>query len=362
MSCCVGGGGDGGGNKAELQEQYTTSKLIDRQLFEDAKELKKHIKLLLLGAGESGKSTVAKQLKIIHMRGFTAEEKSAAKSVVYRNVVDGVKALASAALSLNPTFNNHAAVEAARSVVAEEYFAGPLSAEFVSSATLLWAEPAIKDMCAHPNADFHIGDSTGYFLENLPRIAGGEYLPSSQDIVRARSRTTGVKETQFPLDGYVFRIVDVGGQRSERRKWAGCFEDVTAVIFCVSLSEYDMTLAEDSTQNRMHESLLLFKQICNNHFFANTAIIIFLNKRDLFQEKITRIDLKVCFPDYAGGLSYDNATNFINKQFLTMNENPKKLLYTHLTCATDTDNIVVVFKAVKDIVLRHGLEKMGIME
>jgi len=123
-----------------------------------------------------------------------------------------------------------------------------------------------------------------------------------------------------------------------------------------------MTLAEDSTQNRMHESLLLFKSICSSVWFQNTPIIIFLNKRDIFVEKIATVDLKVCFPDYDGGLDYNKAAAFINKQFLAMNDNPKKLLYTHFTCATDTDNIIVVFKAVKDIVLRQGLQTMGLIE
>ena len=43
-----------------------------------------------------------------------------------------------------------------------------------------------------------------------------------------------------------FRVVDVGGQRSERKKWIHCFEDVTAILFFVALSEYDMTLREDA--------------------------------------------------------------------------------------------------------------------
>ena len=43
------------------------------------------------------------------------------------------------------------------------------------------------------------------------------------------------------------RLFDVGGQRSERKKWIHCFEDVTAIIYCVSLNAYDLTLQEDET-------------------------------------------------------------------------------------------------------------------
>ena len=115
-----------------------------------------------------------------------------------------------------------------------------------------------------------------------------------------------------------FRVFDVGGQRSERKKWIHCFEDVTAIIFIVALSEYDQVkllsnflletkikiiqielisffskvLVEDETTNRMHESLRLFDSICNNKWFVNTSIILFLNKKDLFSEKIIRSSLR----------------------------------------------------------------------
>lgn len=44
---------------------------------------------------------------------------------------------------------------------------------------------------------------------------------------------------------FLIRMFDVGGQRSERKKWIHCFEGVTAIIFIVAMSEYDLTLAED---------------------------------------------------------------------------------------------------------------------
>ena len=123
-------------------------------------------------------------------------------------------------------------------------------------------------------------------------------------------------------------MFDVGGQRSERKKWIHCFEGVTAIIFCVALSAYDLVLAEDEEmvrgpeatrggwgpgwgqglvlkalscpQNRMHESMKLFDSICNNKWFTDTSIILFLNKKDLFEEKITHSPLTICFPEYTG--------------------------------------------------------------
>ena len=86
------------------------------------------------------------------------------------------------------------------------------------------------------------------------------------DVLRARTKTTGIYETRFkmgqlsiqyvsdprsscaPLANPCFSMFDVGGQRSERKKWIHCFENVTSIIFCVALSEYDQVLLEESSQ------------------------------------------------------------------------------------------------------------------
>ncbi len=94
-------------------------------------------------------------------------------------------------------------------------------------------------------------------------------------------------------------------------RWIHCFDCVTAVIFCVALSEYDQTLREDDSQNRTKESLLLFDEICNSPWFSDTAFILFLNKVDLFKEKIKRVDLRGTFPNYTGWF----ATNFCSHFF-----------------------------------------------
>ncbi|KAF5898684.1 guanine nucleotide-binding protein G(o) subunit alpha, partial [Clarias magur] len=136
------------------------------------------------------------------------------------------------------------------------------------------------------------------YLDSLDRIGAADYMPTEQDILRSRVKTTGIVETHFSFKNLNFRLFDVGGQRSERKKWIHCFEGVTAIIFCVAMSGYDQMLHEDETTNRMHESLMLFDSICNNKFFVDTSIILFLNKKDLFGEKIKKSPLTMAFPEY----------------------------------------------------------------
>lgn len=81
-------------------------------------------------------------------------------------------------------------------------------------------------------------------------------------------------------------MFDVGGQRDERRKWIQCFNDVTAIIFVTACSSYNMVLREDPTQNRLRESLDLFKSIWNNRWLRTISVILFLNKQDLLAEKV----------------------------------------------------------------------------
>jgi tRNA U34 5-carboxymethylaminomethyl modifying GTPase MnmE/TrmE len=186
------------------------------------------------------------------------------------------------------------------------------------------------------------------------------YIPTEQDVLRSRVPTTGIVENDFVIEGSLFRIFDVGGQRSERKKWIHCFENVTAVLYVAAISEYDQVLYEDDTTNRLHESLTLFQEICESPWFQETSLILFLNKRDLFAEKIKTVPLSNLFPEYRGK-TYQDAADFVRRLFEAKNTSQDKQIYTHLTCACDTGNIQAVFNAVKDIVIKRGLSRAGLM-
>ncbi|KHJ84352.1 g-protein alpha subunit [Oesophagostomum dentatum] len=110
----------------------------------------------------------------------------------------------------------------------------------------LWADSGVQECFARSN-EYQLNDSAKYFLDDLERLGEATYQPTEQDILRTRVKTTGIVEVHFTFKNLNFKLFDVGGQRSERKKWIHCFEDVTAIIFCVAMSEYDQVLHEDET-------------------------------------------------------------------------------------------------------------------
>ncbi|KAM7534713.1 hypothetical protein Aperf_G00000112374 [Anoplocephala perfoliata] len=347
----------------EDREALEQSRNIDKKLKEDGIQAAKDVKLLLLGAGESGKSTIVKQMRIIHEGGFTQEDNKQFKPVVYSNTIQSIAAILRAMNTLGiPYGNPKQCTEDARvvnEVIQSMHDTEPFSDELLQAMKRLWADPGVQQ-CFQRSNEYQLNDSAKYFLEDLDRLGAKDYQPSEQDILRTRVKTTGIVEVHFQFKNMNFKLFDVGGQRSERKKWIHCFEDVTAIIFCVAMSEYDQVLHEDETTNRMQESLKLFDSICNNKWFTDTSIILFLNKKDLFAEKIKRSPLTVCFPEYPGKQTYEEAAIYIQASFEAKNKSQNKEIYCHQTCATDTNNIQFVFDAVTDVIIANNLRGCGL--
>ncbi|XP_067908139.1 guanine nucleotide-binding protein G(i) subunit alpha-2a [Heterodontus francisci] len=348
---------------AEDKAAAERSKMIDKNLREDGEKAAREVKLLLLGAGESGKSTIVKQMKIIHEDGYSEEECRQYKAVVYSNTIQSIMAIIKAMGNLKIDFGESGRADDARQLfalsgTAEEQ--GILPEDLANVIRRLWGDTGVQ-ACFGRSREYQLNDSAAYYLNDLERIARSDYIPTQQDVLRTRVKTTGIVETHFTFKDLHFKMFDVGGQRSERKKWIHCFEGVTAIIFCVALSAYDLVLAEDEEMNRMHESMKLFDSICNNKWFTDTSIILFLNKKDLFEEKITKSPLSICFPEYSGANEYDAAAGYIQTKFEDLNKRKDtKEIYTHFTCATDTKNVQFVFDAVTDVIIKNNLKDCGL--
>eukprot|EP00276_Gloeochaete_wittrockiana_P015143 CAMPEP_0184341034 /NCGR_PEP_ID=MMETSP1089-20130417/9679_1 /TAXON_ID=38269 ORGANISM="Gloeochaete wittrockiana, Strain SAG46.84" /NCGR_SAMPLE_ID=MMETSP1089 /ASSEMBLY_ACC=CAM_ASM_000445 /LENGTH=346 /DNA_ID=CAMNT_0026669139 /DNA_START=211 /DNA_END=1248 /DNA_ORIENTATION=+ len=326
------------------------SRKIDQQIARDRREYNEEIKILLLGTGDSGKSTIAKQMKIIHLKGFSDEERTVFKQHVYVNVIRPIQALIAASqrleLSFDPSVAPH--VETLSQIVLGYNTTIMYTKEVADSVQAVWEDP-ITQQIVSSSSEFRLNDSGPYFLANCQKFWPAAYIPDEGDILRVRTKTTGISETFFTIKKRNFRMVDVGGQRNERKKWIHCFTSVTAIIFCVAMNEYDLFLEEDSQVNRMHESLKLFGDIINNTWFLSTNIILFLNKYDLFEEKVRKIDLVVCFPNYAHAFDVSKARDYIRTKFEKENRSNGRKIYPHFTTATDTNNIRAIFQDIKAI-------------
>lgn len=336
--------------------------LIDDQIRKDKNNLKNEIKMLLLGAGESGKSTILKQMKLIHDGGYSEDERMAFREIIYSNSIQSMRVILEAREALGMPLRDqqnryYADFIMQQPAQIERDF---LSSDITIAIRALWKDSTIKAVFDR-SREYQLNDSAKYYFDSIDRIGERDFLPSNQDVLRSRIKTTGITETCFVIGDLTYRMFDVGGQRSERKKWIHCFESVTAIIFLVAISEYDQTLIEDEAVNRMQEALTLFDSICNSRWFIKTSIILFLNKIDRFQEKLPHSPLANYFPDFDGSNTYDEASSYILNRFVSLNQSNTKQIYTHFTCATDTKQIKFVMAAVNDIIIQKSLREIGLL-
>ncbi|KAJ1795941.1 guanine nucleotide-binding protein subunit alpha [Coemansia sp. RSA 2399] len=352
----------GCGASKEILEEKRNNDEIDNQLRRERMNLRNEVKMLLLGAGESGKSTIIKQMKLIHDGGYSQEERESFKEVIFSNTIQSMRVLLEAMDALHITLQRGENQGHANVIMnmPSQIEAENLPIEVTSAVKALWTDDGVRE-CFKRSNEFQLNDSASYYFDSIGRICQEGYLPTDQDVLRSRVKTTGINETIFRVGELTYRMLDVGGQRSERKKWIHCFENVTAILFLVAISEYDQVLIEDDTVNRMQEALTLFDSICNSRWFVKTSIILFLNKMDIFREKLPHSPMKKYFPDFEGGNDIDAASEYILKRFVSLNQSDAKQIYTHFTCATDTTQIRFVMAAVNDIIIQMNLRDCGLL-
>ncbi|KAF9141188.1 MAG: guanine nucleotide-binding protein subunit alpha [Linnemannia gamsii] len=353
MGCCI---------SQEDKEGRSRNEDIENQLRRDRMQMRNEVKMLLLGAGESGKSTILKQMKLIHDGGYSKEEREAFKEIIFSNTVQSMRVILEAMDKMElPLYHdanrNYAIIVMSLPPQIEGEY---MPHEVAVAVQNLWVDPNVQQAFQR-SREYQLNDSAKYYFDSIDRIAKSDYIPTDQDVLRSRVKTTGITETRFVIGDLTYMMFDVGGQRSERKKWIHCFENVTAIVFLVAISEYDQLLFEDETVNRMQEALTLFDSICNSRWFVKTSIILFLNKIDRFKEKLPISPMRKYFPDFEGGDDYDLASQYILQRFVNLNLSDTKQIYAHFTCATDTSQIKFVMAAVSDIIIQTNLRDCGLL-
>lgn len=343
-------------------------------------------RLLLLGAGEAGKSTIFKQIMISRKGGFSVQDRAKFSRLMQHKVLEWVKVLVGEQTERDA--NSFADVaDAVKEVEAMQpdslgsdelriaHFGGGSHDEKDAVVKLL---ASLSKVAGHPKLQeaFEVtnnvsDESVKHLMGKATKVCSLDFKPEEDDILRFRSPTTDIAEIDYipeENENVIFRFIDIGGQRKERLKW-NTVGDVTAVVFVVAMDEYNKSLVEDTSRNRMKESILLFRMITTKHF-ADKPIILFLNKKDLFLKKIQTVSIKCCFPEYVPRVKdrstgkpmfhdYQDSAEYIEKEFRKVagaERQETAKVYTHRTCATETDQMQVVFKAVEKIILDINIE------
>jgi len=220
----------------------------------------------------------------------------------------------------------------------------------------LWSNEKIKELFEKRSDIFlPVPSTANYYFDNVERIAQENFQATPEDIFRVKLKTTGISELSFDVNDVDFTIIDVGGQRSERRKWIHCFEDISHIIFLAALDDYDLILEEDNQKNRLEESLDLFYNLTSSPAISPQSWILFLNKSDLFEAKIKKKPLSNYFEDITEekGSNFEECCKYILSKYEERFKG--KSLYNFVTCALDTSNCKKVFLVIKDNALANVL-------
>ncbi|XP_011440325.3 guanine nucleotide-binding protein G(s) subunit alpha [Magallana gigas] len=406
----------------EAKRAKQRNKQISKLLKQHQKEELKRLKILLLGTGESGKTTITKQMRIIHINGFDMKERVEKICDIRKNIKESIVVLLSAMHQLEIPFEL-AESEKSRDFILKD--AGNPDAhitnEFLDHSEKLWEDPGVQK-CYERSHEFHLIDCAKYFLDKLQEIRSPAYVPSDQDILRCRSVTTSIQNIEFevPDGGHQvrFNVYDVGGQQGERKKWIQVFDSVTAILFVVDCSSFDQTLREDPEKNRLLEALENFDQVWNNRFLKYVSVLLFINKIDVLAEKIARgRDISELtnlypdiFPDFGQFVPSDSDISqfleaypsfendhrkkskstrsdvhpdtiktavYIKHLFMKIVKgeiNLKKRITPHnkdwhdehsceyyYTCAIDTDNVQRVLNGCRTLIIQNHLRRFGII-
>mmetsp|Transcript_15514 Transcript_15514/g.17538 ORF Transcript_15514/g.17538 Transcript_15514/m.17538 type:complete len:375 (+) Transcript_15514:452-1576(+) len=364
-----------------LTEEQIKSREIEAQMAKEKAREDSKLKLLLLGAGESGKSTLFKQMKILYSEKevFTDAERKSKVPTIHGNIYNDMKVLVNACVP-----ENQDALKEFMAIDKDNLNLPEKKTVLVS----LWEDPVVSAKWAD-RGGVQVQDSLEYYMDKLSEVLADEYVPSLQDILRSRVRTTGVVTETFKVGEATFEMYDVGGQRNERRKWIHSFENCTAILFVAAVSEYNQVLFEDNSKNRQEEAVELFQKQLKNDYFLELPFILFLNKVDLLREKLARIPFRISSGPDARNMDYQGPDCDVNKKYDTSGDDaefemifngvteylrelyvsqqdfdePRRgayaSIYPHFTNSTDSQNIKRIIVTTKDIILKINLEKGG---
>ncbi|KAL2916617.1 hypothetical protein HK105_203729 [Polyrhizophydium stewartii] len=332
---------------AQLEASVTRTLLFDRTIEQDRLEMKRFQedpKLLILGSGDSGKTTFLKNLHIHLGGGFTPEQLALYRVQMIDNMLNGMRILLNACRTMGYKISDVASRDLVLSYMPDGKQQG-LPMNVIAAIHALWNTKAVYTAWKSGNK-FGLQDNVEYFLDKVLTKGRPDYDLTPEDIVNIRHSTSSISETRFQYGKETLRFYDVAGQRSFRKTWASYFDSVNAVLFITSLASFDQQLEEEEHVNRMHDALLLFKEIANNPHLMRKPMLLFFNKRDILERKLRYNQVSTYFPDYKGPNEASAVTEFFKQRFLQFKSPVAKEPIVQVTCCTDVKAMAITVSVV----------------
>uniref|UniRef100_A0A6B2LAX3 PH domain-containing protein n=1 Tax=Arcella intermedia TaxID=1963864 RepID=A0A6B2LAX3_9EUKA len=291
-----------------------------------------------------------KAIKILYMGGFTTEEEMLWKDAIKNHIINGFRELLIYAESKK--------VDLGKLGGQVDLFKnkGSISNEDEEFLVAVWPllQPVLKTsvLVTYENLD--------YFVERLHEILQTDYIPSGNDILRARQRTAGFSRVQIEVNERDFLFIDCGGQVAEREKWHIIAAESVSCLYLTALSNYDTPLHNDQSKTLLDESIEVWADVVNSNDFRHCGLILLLNKSDVFTEKLKTGSFREKFPKFKGDETLERCAKYITKLFES--KLPKnRQIYPHIICAVDTEMMRKIFVDISAHICQSVLVKNGMM-
>ncbi|KDR77973.1 hypothetical protein GALMADRAFT_138132 [Galerina marginata CBS 339.88] len=279
--------------------------------------------------------------------GFNDSERYSYKELVYSHLIKSMrtllKALPNLELSLTPES------DAYRMVI----FSLPAKFEFdilfpdvAHALRSLLLDAAVQEALRRRH-EFNLKDSATYFFEAIERVSAISYLPTDSDILHCEKNETTITETIFKANQSTYKLTTLTYQQAQT--WIHYLDNVKALVFVVSLKEYDHLF---DGVNRLKVAQNEFFLICNWRLFILTPLVLLLNDADAFAEKLPSSPLIDYFLDYHGDNSYEDACAYIVGRFVTLNRHPLSKPIYHYIIPRDTENLEDVLNTIQRVVVK----------
>jgi len=295
--------------------------------------------------------------------GFTDDEIEQYKVLMLNNVLAGMQELIKQCAKLEVPLEEKS-LKHSRAIMALSVSEDIRDDQFHKRILALWADTSIQQIFLDRHRyQLSCVAHMDYLVDNVERFAKPGFIPTNEDILYARQRTAGSSRTVIKKDKITWEMIDCGGQTGERKKWEVIInEGLTAMIFFIGLDEYNMVSAEDKNLTKMDVARSVFSEVANSDATRGVTKLLFLNKEDLFKEKMANkvqfAEFQKAFPEYTEDNDPETAAQFVAKKFQSEIADENEHVHHHVICALDTNAMSVVFEAVKDDIFSKKMAKL----